>query len=294
MPAKRPRKRPISSSASAKSGSATISHKVAQATISSYHTLLKQRSALNRQLSKASGSAENDIQARLDKINGQLESLGGIEAYQHASVLGQSSQRGGDTSRVLINWLSELGSKPSGSGTSKPTKLKMLEIGALTPDNYDSCSSWIENSPMDLNSRHPDILEQDFLQRPVPETEEERFDIVSCSLVLNFVGDPTDRGRMLKLCHAQLRSRPSSLLFITLPLPCVANSRYMTHDHFKRLVESIGFTLVKEQWREGGKVACWLWRRREEGSVPAEFGSKKLLNDGKKRNNFTILVGESR
>lgn len=124
MPAKRPRKRPIASSASAKAGSATISHKVAQATISSYHTLLKQRSALRRQISKAAGTAEIDLQARLGKIDAQLESLGGIEAYQHASSLGQSSERGGDTSRVLISWLNQLKLNALGSSSSEPAKLR--------------------------------------------------------------------------------------------------------------------------------------------------------------------------
>lgn len=73
--------------------------------------------------------------------------------------------------------------------------LRMLEIGALKPDNYASCSKWIHNSPMDLNSQHPDIEEGDFLQRHVPSADELRYDIVSCSLVLNFVPDAKDRGK---------------------------------------------------------------------------------------------------
>lgn len=70
----------------------------------------------------------------------------------------------------------------------------MLEIGALLPDNYDSCASWIENHPIDLNSRHASIVEQDFLQRPLPKNDAERFDVISCSLVMNFVPDARDRG----------------------------------------------------------------------------------------------------
>lgn len=77
----------------------------------------------------------------------------------------------------------------------------MLEIGALKPDNYSSCTSWIHNFPIDLNSRHPDIKEQDFLHRPVPTTDESRFDVVSCSLVLNFVPDVKDRGESSWLKH---------------------------------------------------------------------------------------------
>ncbi len=70
----------------------------------------------------------------------------------------------------------------------------MLEIGALIPTNYATCSSWIENLPMDLYSQHPNILEQDFFERPVPKSDAERFEVISCSLVLNFIADPRDRG----------------------------------------------------------------------------------------------------
>jgi 25S rRNA (adenine2142-N1)-methyltransferase len=72
---------------------------------------------------------------------------------------------------------------------------RMLEIGALSPCNYAATQSWIDNSPIDLNSQHPAIQQQDFLQKPVPSAPEEQYDIVSCSLVLNFVPDITDRGK---------------------------------------------------------------------------------------------------
>lgn len=72
----------------------------------------------------------------------------------------------------------------------------MLEIGALKPDNYASYSKWILNTPIDLRSNHPDILEQDFLLRPLPKNETDRFDVISCSLVINFVPDIRDRGEI--------------------------------------------------------------------------------------------------
>jgi 25S rRNA (adenine2142-N1)-methyltransferase len=46
---------------------------------------------------------------------------------------------------------------------------------------------------MDLRSRHPSILEQDFLL--LDENEHRAsWDIISLSLVLNFVPEPKDRG----------------------------------------------------------------------------------------------------
>lgn len=80
---------------------------------------------------------------------------------------------------------------------SGPEDYSMLELGALQPNNYASCSSWIQNHPIDLQSQHPDVLQQDFFERPMPESVDECFDVISCSLVLNFVSDPKDRGQFL-------------------------------------------------------------------------------------------------
>jgi len=49
---------------------------------------------------------------------------------------------------------------------------------------------------IDLCSRHPSILEQDFLLMDLSE-HRETWDIVSLSLVLNFVPDGKDRGTLL-------------------------------------------------------------------------------------------------
>jgi hypothetical protein len=74
---------------------------------------------------------------------------------------------------------------------------RMLEIGAVQHDNYANQASWISNTPIDLHSQHPDILQQDFFDRPLPTSSEERFDLISCSLVLNFVGEATERGELV-------------------------------------------------------------------------------------------------
>lgn len=96
---------------------------------------------------------------------------------------------------------------------------------------------------------------------------------------------------MLRLCRAHLHPRPSSLLFIVLPLPCVVNSRYTTTESFKRLVTSLGFKLEQEQWRRGGKLAYWLFRWDSVMGDVSEFKKKLIINDGANRNNFTMLVG---
>lgn len=70
---------------------------------------------------------------------------------------------------------------------------RLLEVGALKPDNYHSCP-WIDVTPIDLRSRHPTILEQDFLQMDAESTHKEKWSIISLSLVVNFVPEPKDRG----------------------------------------------------------------------------------------------------
>jgi 25S rRNA (adenine2142-N1)-methyltransferase len=57
---------------------------------------------------------------------------------------------------------------------------------------------------MDLRSRHPSILEQDFLLMDEDENRG-KWDIISLSLVVNFVPDPRDRGihaYVQCLCHS--------------------------------------------------------------------------------------------
>lgn len=72
---------------------------------------------------------------------------------------------------------------------------RLLDVGAVKPDNYHSCASWIDVMPIDLHSRHPSILEQDFLCMDL-ERHCEAWDIISLSLVLNFVPDGKDRGTL--------------------------------------------------------------------------------------------------
>ena len=66
----------------------------------------------------------------------------------------------------------------------------------MKPDNYSSCSSWIDCTPIDLHSRHPLIKEQDFLQL-TQDQNAQQWDIISLSLVVNFVPSTTDRGMLL-------------------------------------------------------------------------------------------------
>lgn len=97
---------------------------------------------------------------------------------------------------------------------------------------------------------------------------------------------------MLQLIHRQLKTdSTSALLFLVLPLPCLTNSRYLSLTSLRELMKTVGFTLEKEQWRPGGKVGYWLWRRCASQEANSDKWRKKaVLEDGPKKNNFAILL----
>jgi len=52
--------------------------------------------------------------------------------------------------------------------------IRLLEVGAVQPGNYRGCESWMDVTAIDLCSRHPSILEQDFLLMDLSERGEVR------------------------------------------------------------------------------------------------------------------------
>src|SRR5438128_2098737 len=93
-------------------------------------------------------------------------------------------------------------------------------------------------------------------------------------------------GRMLRLAHTFLRE--SGLLFLAvsafllksqwgclfddqLPLPCIENSRYLTFELLQSLMATIGFVETHKKWKQGGKMAYWLYRKVEKDTC-SDFG----------------------
>ncbi|KAI0683634.1 putative methyltransferase-domain-containing protein [Cytidiella melzeri] len=229
-----------------------------------------------------------DAREELEAIDQEIADMGGLEAYQKMSVIGQGNDRGGGTEKILLEFLEELGYPKSVE--DKDQRWKVLDVGALKPDNYASCKSWMDVTPIDLHSRHPDIMEQDFLRLDEDE-DRDRWDLISLSLVVNFVPEPKDRGRMLKMAHTMLR--PNQFLFLALPLPCIMNSRYVTPEYLHGLMTTLCYTEVKTRWKDGGKMAYWLYRKAEHVFKPdsefAPYTKKTVIRQGN-RNNFSILL----
>lgn len=266
--------------------------------------LINQIHILEKRKRQAAQKGDTTTEARL---SAEIASLGGIETYQQASLQGQRSDRGGDSSRILMEWLKpvqrELQDVAKPKGTISP-RLRMLEVGALSTSNACSRSGMFDIQRIDLNSQGEGILQQDFMERPLPRDETERFDIISLSLVLNFVPEPKARGdmllRTLDFLHAPCDLRSGTRaglascfpsLFLVLPAPCVSNSRYLDDSKFDDILSSLGYDVTKT--KATSKLVYYLLTRTVE--KPPILSSrlvftKKEVRSGPSRNNFAIIL----
>lgn len=268
-----------------KSTNASISRRAARTLINKHHTLEKRRQQALKNGDEASAAA----------ASAEIAALGGLDRYQQASLLGQSKLRGGDSSIILLEWLAPFLS--SREKVPRTSRIRMLEVGALSTDNACSTSGYFDNVRIDLNSQEPGILKQDFMERPPPSGPEERFDIISLSLVLNFVPDPASRGDMLRRTTeflrepsvAARREEPYPSLFLVLPRSCVLNSRYCTEERLEQIMLSLGYSKAESKTTQ--KLVYYLWKLNTPSpSAHDRTFPKKEVNAGPKRNNFAISL----
>ncbi|POW21737.1 hypothetical protein PSHT_02105 [Puccinia striiformis] len=172
-------------------------------------------------------------QAKLDPITRhklilEQKKLGGLEAYQTASKIGGAVENG-----------ARLGS----------------DVGAIDGKSYAKYTDWISTTSIDINPIDESIVARcDFFQFPIPKTEDQKFDVVCLSLVLNFIGDLKKRGEMIKRARKFLK--PTGKLFIVLPLACLNNSRYLDFERFKMILNYLGFKTIKQH--NSSKLTYWL------------------------------------
>jgi 25S rRNA (adenine2142-N1)-methyltransferase len=259
-----------------------MSRKASRTLINRHHQLEKSR----RQAAVAGDRIKESELAR------EIESLGGLDQYQQASLQGQSLDRGGDTSKILLDWL------PLEDMKEMKGQLQMLEIGSLSTKNACSQSGYFDMVNIDLNSQEPGIEQQDFMERPLPSADSERFDIISLSLVLNFVPDHGTRGQMLLRTLSFLRTTDAvhkanldatyPCLFLVLPRSCVDNSRYFTKSRLTEIMSAIGYTQLQNKLTQKLTYSLWKWdgvTRKSIASFP-----KTEINPGRTRNNFVITL----
>lgn len=272
----------------------SITRKATRTLINDIHTLQKR---------KTQAAQRGDTVAEA-KLEADIAALGGLERYQQASLQGQRNDRGGDSSRVLMDWLKPIETDLKELAKTPDLRLRMLEVGALSTTNACSRSGFFDIARIDLNSQGEGITQQDFMQRPLPKDDTERFDIISLSLVLNFVPEPKGRGDMLLRTLEFLR-RPNCLrdgmtdglkpyfpsVFLVLPAPCVSNSRYLDQNKLNAILSSLGFQVTRAKTTL--KLVYYLLTRTVE--TPPLLGSglnftKKELRAGASRNNFAIVL----
>lgn len=149
------------------------------------------------------------------------------------------------------------------AGAAEKGMLQLLDVGALS-ENYVKERSWLKVTGIDLNSQCSFVQQVDFFEYE-PE-HDSFFDVVSLSLVLNFVGEPKKRGEMIMKSCRHLKD--GGLLFIVLPRACVDNSRYMTIETLLSVAAVAGLEFVEKH--TSARLAYFLFKVDGSGAGNAE------------------------
>ncbi len=78
------------------------------------------------------------------------------------------------------------------------------------------------------------------------------------------------------------------ILYITLPKSCIDNSRYLNHSSFIDLTQALGLEEIDSYFSR--KLVLFAYKKKRGISLSdlVKFTRKKIVNPGKKRNNFSI------
>lgn len=216
--------------------------------------------------------------------------------------------------------LNDAGNLQSGATTTKrksPPRRRstlLLEVGAINTELLDLAAETrpseciggtastvtkyrLDVRSIDLHSMEPRIEEADFLLLPFcSEDVTKRYDVIVCSMVINCIPTPADRGKMLARLFHHLR--PGGLLFLTLPKSCLTKSAFMTMTVFQAMLGrsgGVGFDIVET--KQSPKVSFLICRRPEaETELPQQplnqLWTKQIIrNKGKKfPNQFSIVL----
>jgi len=256
--------------------------KESQALISRFHTVQKYLAAVDVDTTLSQQTRDK----RKRELKAELDALGGLQAYQQASLFGATAEESGafNSGVWVFHELHDMHLLPPADASRR---LRLLDLGALQ-DHWSKHAHMVEALAIDLNPQHPSVLRADFFD--FPPADAAGFDALVLSLVLNFVDDPRRRGQMLQRCAVLLP--PGAALFIVIPAACITNSRYMNHALFLRTLQAVGFQLSR--YKMTPKLALYAMRRSECTVTDAEvaaLGCRRLCRTGHQRNNFAVLIG---
>lgn len=158
---------------------------------------------------------------------------------------------------------------------------------------------------IDIRSTDSRIQQLDFFDLPLPNcndsvtqdisttnaTQQYYYDVIVNSMVINCVTTPAQRGQMLSLCYKHLR--PGGVMFLTLPILCLIQSKFMSRSYFEEiLTNGVGFEILQEVGRESPKIAFFVLRKPMRGNdakVQGNKGSCRNMGDGDKYNHMPVL-----
>ena len=59
-----------------------------------------------------------------------------------------------------------------------------------------------------------------------------------------------------------------------------------------QILKEVGYELVKERMKEGGKVGYWLFKWAQPVPRTVRTGRKRIICDGPGKNNFSIILND--
>jgi 25S rRNA (adenine2142-N1)-methyltransferase len=276
------------------------SRKKARHVTTAFHKLTRQRDA-----AQLAGDSE-----QVQILDQSIQEMGGREEYQRASQVSVSFH---STSKWVLGYLSRngwlYGVVPNeGTSTRRPTRL--LEVGAISTELLDAAKRTelkegsevaknkyrLQVRAIDLHAMHEGIEEADFLEIPIPTRKvEARYDVVVCSMVINCVTTPEQRGEML--CRLFHFLRPDGLCFLTLPKGCLTLSPFVDTTTFRKALETVGFDIVES--KDSPKVSFYVLKRptpstQQQDSNDASIAKWSKIKAGKRgkkyRNDFSLIL----
>jgi 25S rRNA (adenine2142-N1)-methyltransferase len=177
---------------------------------------------------------DEETSNKIRSLEQQLEEAGGRKTYQDASIVSTTMFR---TSKFVTSALTRLGVRPS-SGQPLP---KLLEVGAINLQLLTT--KWLNVDALDINSRHPKIQHINFFDFPINEN---KYDCVVCSMVINCIPTPIQRGKLLINCRKHLKL--NGYFFLMLPLLCLNSTPFVNgKEQFRRGIQSLGFQFIEEK-----------------------------------------------
>ncbi len=268
--------------------------------IRAYHTIEKRIAAV----AVDSGmQTEHARQLKVAELRAQQEALGGLDAYQKASLAGESS----DAYKQFNSseWvLGELNGKPMASthvGARRTTPLELppgkvlqlLDVGAIVnhypppPETASSGGGEGDDSPplrpgavlgpwvgvggvqrlhvtsIDLNPRDDAVTKADFFDFAQAKVDAR---IQYDVVVLSLVMNfvGSPARRGQMLQLCERLIVDGGLLFFVVPEPCIYNSRYLKWKLFSDMVSSCGLPLVDGGYKRTAKLFFSLHRRTDD------------------------------